>query len=730
MNLKAFRKILNLVSDARWLAIYDRRRMNTYELNSRNAITIAFAGTILAVLLASLSLKAISKPDFRSFVASRDNFHFLSTSEFKISGVMPKQIDCTTSCKNRVVPLIADNSHGISSPEELNDLAISRVVLPSSSKDRFWARLDMTVDPDVFKLVTDSQENIVIGLHQISYQFAQVTVNDEPWGTFASNIPIRLTLPASMALSKPLNIRVTYSIHDNGVTYLNRSDLVPPYISSVSESRRLENFRVANKDNNGAIVGLMSRILIGVFALMLFLFIDSAPESLGLALFLGFEAMALGLSQGWIASNLNPFFIHFGSQMGDVFRLYFFLQLARVVRPNPRAWLFYGVLLSIPWGIAKQMEVAWGIDGLAVIPRFRDFFAGTVGALACLRTLWSIRDLRLPWRRIALILGALGSIQQVLGPLTHYAPQLNQSEVFRGFFVVFEALSVYILALSTFTNISTLENRVKSLSAAKARSDLIEQELELGRTVQRAFLNIPKLPPDFDVIGSHEAAVYVSGDIYFVHWDEVEQRLVLVLSDVTGHGVQASLKATACFMIARNLWQSRPPIENGMGGTSVKSRLKSFHRQSSDLLSLFNEIPDIATFAGVEIFPRSRRAFFYRNNFHTPIILEPDDVGSWNVTIPVMKVAEIVDYRIKPGTIIALFSDGFVDGSRQMSQLKKFITSKLPHFDGHAASVKDIFNEFNEQNLKRPVDDRTLIVLTWKRDEYLTRTPQPAKEAS
>jgi hypothetical protein len=105
---------------------------------------------------------------------------------------------------------------------------------------------------------------------------------------------------------------------------------------------------------------------------MLFIFIDSAPESLGLALFLGFEALAIGMGQGWIDSKYNPFIIHYSYQMGDIFRLYFFLQLARIVQPNPRMWLIIGTILSIPYGFAKQMEVAWQIDGLPIIPRMRD----------------------------------------------------------------------------------------------------------------------------------------------------------------------------------------------------------------------------------------------------------------------------------------------------------------------------------------------------------------------
>lgn len=726
MLLATIKKFFRFISDDLWIALYDRRRLNAFELNSRNTLTIAFTGTILALLLAALSLKAISTPDFRKHVEGRDGFYFLQSKDIRFEGVTPRRIDCSNGCGNYGVPTIKDAAHAIRSPADLNDSSIANAILPTSSLQRYWARLDVYLDPAALVKLENQQEYFVFAIPQISYQFAQVKLNEEYVGNFAENTPIRVVIPQVAAKSGSMVISVTYSIHNNGVTYLERSDLVPAYISTLSESKRLEQFQASKKDNSGAIVGMMSRVLIGVFALMLFIFIDSAPESLGLALFLGFEALAIGLGQGWMSSKLNPFMIHYSYQMGDIFRLYFFLQLARVTKPNPRMWLIIGTMLSIPYGFAKQMEIPWQIDGLPIIPRIRDATAGTLGALACLRTLWSIRAKSLPWRRIALILGAIGSAQQVLGPITHYWPELNESANFRGMYVVLEALSVYVLALSTFTNISTLENRVKSLSIAKAKSDLIEQELELGRTVQRAFLNIPKVPRDFEIIGSLEAAVYVSGDIYFVHWDEVDQRLVVILSDVTGHGVQASLKATACFMVARNLWQSKVPRETVGYYQSEKSKLKSFHRQTTDILGLFNEIPDIATFAGIEIFPRMRRAYFYRNNFHTPILLEPDDVGGWKLCVPAIQVGEVWDYRIKPGTVLALFSDGFVNGTRQLSEMRRFISSRLSGFDGRAETLKSIVLEFNEKNLKRPVDDRTLVVISWKRDEYVAQFRQSA----
>ena len=200
----------------------------------------------------------------------------------------------------------------------------------------------------------------------------------------------------------------------------------------------------------------------------------------------------------------------------------------------------------------------------------------------------------------------------------------------------------------------------------------------------------------------------------------------MLLADVTGHGVQASLKATGCYMVARNTWQRRKNNELVVSSLNVRSKFQDYHEQTTELLTLFSETPEIAAFAGVEIFPRSGRACIYRNNFHVPVILDPDDAGGWIVKSYALGIAEVREIRIKPGTVIALFSDGFVDGSRQMSRLNRFIESRLGGFDGCAATLRKIFADFNEQNTHRPHDDRTLVVLTWKRDEYMSKIKKGA----
>src|SRR5690606_36983690 len=105
-----------------------------------------------------------------------------------------------------------------------------------------------------------------------------------------------------------------------------------------------------------------------------------------------------------------------------------------------------------------------------------------------------------------------------------------------------------------FINISSLENRVRLLSAAQAKAELLRQELQLGQAVQTAFMTPPRMPAEFEISAFQSAPLLVSGDTYFAHWDEDAHRLTVILSDLVGHGIHAALRASASQVIAKTIW--------------------------------------------------------------------------------------------------------------------------------------------------------------------------------
>src|SRR5690606_10337609 len=99
-------------------------------------------------------------------------------------------------------------------------------------------------------------------------------------------------------------------------------------VMTISEQRAFLEQLAVTKAGRGNFIGSIARIAMAVFVLALFLLIDGSPETLGLGLFLGFEAVAITLGYDWIPVTNNDFLKHFCYQMGDIFRVYFFLQIA------------------------------------------------------------------------------------------------------------------------------------------------------------------------------------------------------------------------------------------------------------------------------------------------------------------------------------------------------------------------------------------------------------------
>ncbi len=101
----------------------------------------------------------------------------------------------------------------------------------------------------------------------------------------------------------------------------------------------------------------------------------------------------------------------------------------------------------------------------------------------------------------------------------------------------------------------TSERRIAEERAARAA---IERELEIARRVQASLLprTLPTIP-GFALAARCEPAAFVGGDFY----DAIPApggRTVLILGDVTGHGVGSALIAASCRSFARVLFAEEP----------------------------------------------------------------------------------------------------------------------------------------------------------------------------
>lgn len=485
---------------------------------------------------------------------------------------------------------------------------------------------------------------------------------------------------------------------------MEQSMLVMPY----SEYRELTDFAAADKLGRGNYVGFVGRIIMAVFALVLFIFVDASPESLGLALFMGFEAAAMSLSFDWLPGIEKKLVSNFCYQMGDIFRVYFALQLARIAPKSTRWWFLAGIPASVLYGYVRSIEQQHGWLFPAEIPNIRDIIAGGIGLVVCLRAASILTGRRLPWRVAALTVAATGFFEQIVDPIGHYFPAISGHPVFVEIVDILQPISAWLLAFSAFINISSLETRVKALSGSEVRAQSIEREMELGQTVQSTFLRVPEVPPPVMISCHHEAAVYVAGDMFFIDWSESSRQLTVILSDLTGHGVQAALKASATNVIAQTLWAGERVTQERR-----RDRLLRFDQQVQSFLNRLGGDEEMNTMVGLEFNERERTMEIFRSNFPLPILVRRTGDAGWAVAPVILPNRKQTQLALEPGAFLLLATDGFLSTSQQTAHLVKYLKKNLAAGapSASASDIKDLVLGFAGFRQSPLPDDRTLIVV-------------------
>ena len=586
-----------------------------------------------------------------------------------------------------------------------------------------------------------SDHTYVLSLPGFAYHHADVYAGDRHLRNFHRGERIFLTFdsaeslgPTSLesATSKDIVLDVVLTFKPSVRPISVQRDFVHPMLATQSEFGRYQNFLGTRANSGSGKMGHLSKVVLALFCLMLFLIIDSSPESLGLALFMGFEAVAMGTSEGWmplgwIGLEQNQVLTNFCFQMGDIMKLYFLMQIARTGGVSPLPWLVIGAAVSLPYGFFMQYAAEQSMSWTYLIPRTRDTITAGLGAIFCFITLWKIRGQKLPWRFLALIFAGVAGVGEVLNSWLIHSDLARVVPELRTFFTVTQANIGYLFALSTFFNISTLENRVKILTSEKESTNEIRRQLELSHTVQKSFLALPVLPDEINIAWSHEAATYVSGDTYFVHWDELQSSLTVLLNDVTGHGVQAGLKAFACNIIAKTLWCESGTLDFRRKGDRRRqqSRLEKFDGLVERLLCNQTVPPDFNAMIGLEFALRDKKFTVYRVNYNFPLLIEPTfewedgnlppTITTWQVRNLSMNNRTLTSYDIKPGSMLILISDGLIDSPRDRAGLVRSMTKDFKSREGYlsAEAVKNAALKWTTENSVKTVDDRTMVVIQW-----------------
>lgn len=739
MFLSAKRILHALVSDKALSALYDERKALRPSQENRTPLSLVVTGTLFGSVLVYLMSQAWLRQDLGNYLASKTAIIYLNdvAEGWRVTTPMPK--DCLTpqNCLASVRAIADENASTLN----LSDYRILTNADSARTAPEQLIYLSRNLDVSTWRTFERLNDPLIFGFPKIEYQRADAFVDGQYVGAFYASDRLALVLDQKMYAKPSMQLEVVFTVSAYQNDFLigdrtGKNALLSHFtLLPRSEDIAYREYVIVDQQSRGDVIGFVARLVMAVFVLALFMIIDGSPETLGLSLFLGFEGFAMTFREGIIPVANPTFLTHFCFQMGDIFRLFFFLQMARMVDKNVKPWLLWGAVLSVPYGLLRHFGTDASFYWVDYIPRSRDLVVGALGVLVCTRSAYFLRDKKLPWRVIALAVAAIASLEQTLEPLGYYVPQLALIPGFDSTLDIMQGLSAWLLAFSAFINISTLENRVKTLTDVATQAKIMEAEMELAQSVQQAFFKVPQLPPDLTVVCFHEAMLYVSGDTYFVDWNEKHQKLSFLITDVTGHGVQAALKASSVSVIATTVWHHEPQAEWTSGKiTRYVSMVKDFFERMA-------AVPDIVAVGGGEFDLKTGNISLYRQNFPFPFVITPKQHAKeakesrWDDTwviamLPLANETE-VKMNLAPGTFIIFSSDGFLDNSRVSHEFMKYLRKHIARESNNltAEQVRKVILDCKIFQGNHTADDRTLTIFQWNQNAETVKNVTPLRVA-
>lgn len=262
-----------------------------------------------------------------------------------------------------------------------------------------------------------------------------------------------------------------------------------------------------------------------------------------------------------------------------------------------------------------------------------------------------------------------------------------------------------------------LERYEKEIASTARETSRLEAELAAAAHIQTSLLPAP-LPPreEFQLAAAMYPAKEVGGDFYdFFYVDE--ERLAVIIADVSDKGVSAALFMAAAKTVLKN------SILSGAEGSSLAEAVAA----ANDQLSADNDEGLFVTvFAG--ILHLATGEFEYVNGGHNPpILLQGEEAPAYlpqTRKSPVLGMMEGIPFEEKrlclaPGSRLFLYTDGVteaMDESRQMFT-KERLEKKLSLLSARAATeeiIEAILLEVKSHaGAADQSDDITMLVLKY-----------------
>ena len=231
-------------------------------------------------------------------------------------------------------------------------------------------------------------------------------------------------------------------------------------------------------------------------------------------------------------------------------------------------------------------------------------------------------------------------------------------------------LGTGILAAIVATQIRTHVEAALREAETEHQLKQVEHELQIARSIQQSLL--PKVRPKirgFEVAGWSQPADDTGGDFY--DWKKLSDgHWVIVLADVTGHGIGPAILASVCRAYSRAIFNVRDTL-----GKVLKNINTSF---AEDLT------PErFATFVAAVIQEGSDQLELLSAG-HAPIVVYSSKSKSLSILdaqalplgiLPELWEAVPVKVTMNPGDIVALITDGFLEWENNSGE--QFGTDRL-----------------------------------------------------